>query len=154
MFLSADGAAALLLLLLATFVLIEATGLSVGRARRPGPGILPLAIAAVLAVVALRLWFKAWLAAAPERIEAPRAYGFVMLIPAMLVFALLADVAGLALSSLALLLIAGTAVPGALHPRARALRFALYAVILSALTVILFAELLGLPIAVFPDWGG
>lgn len=148
---SADGASAILLFLIAAFVAAVALDLPWGRMRRPGPAILPAAIACVLALCALRLALKAMLAAQPEIIERPNAFSFLMLLPAMLAFALMADFAGLALSSLVLLLVAGTAVPGAYASPRRAWRFGVYAVLLSAGCVLLFAEFLGLPISVFPE---
>lgn len=148
---SADGASAILLFLIAAFVALVALDLQWGRMRRPGPAILPAVIACVLALCALRLALKALLTANPAAIEKPNSLSFLMLLPAFLAFALMADVAGLALSSLVLLLVAGTAVPGAYASPRRAWRFGLYAVLLSAACVLLFAELLGLPIAVLPE---
>ncbi|HRK70244.1 MAG TPA: tripartite tricarboxylate transporter TctB family protein [Micropepsaceae bacterium] len=148
---SADGAGAILLFLIAAFIALAAHDLPLGRMRRPGPAILPAVLACVLALSALRLSLKALLTPNPVAIEAPHSLSFLMLLPAFLAFALMADVAGLALSSLVLLLVAGTAVPGANASAKRAWRFGLYAVLLSAFCVLLFAELLGLPIAILPE---
>lgn len=148
---SADGGAALLLFLIAALVTVAAVDLPFGRMRRPGPGILPAILAGVLALSAFRLAIKALLSADPYLIEKPNALSFILLLPAFLAFALIADAGGLALSSLVLLLVAGTAVPGAYASPKRGWQFLLYAVLLSAGCVLLFAELLGLPITVLPE---
>jgi hypothetical protein len=134
------------LILLAIVALWETRGLTVGTAADMGPGYVPRALAWILMGFGLTFGLAGLRA---SRVALPpvdvRSLSFVL--GSLAVFALLLPKGGLALATLGTLACATPAVPDY-----RWRESLLFAVCLTAITVLLFVNGLGLPLAVWPVW--
>jgi hypothetical protein len=134
------------LILLAIVALWETRELALGTAADMGPGYVPRALAWILMGFGAVFAFGGLRA---RRVAMPRfdLRSFVMVLLSLAVFALLLPKGGLALATFATLACSTFAVSGF-----RWRESLLFAVILTAFTVLLFVNGLGLPLAVWPRW--
>jgi len=134
------------LILLAIVALWETRELALGTAADMGPGYVPRALAWILMGFGAVFAFGGLRA---RRVAMPRfdLRSFVMVLLSLAVFALLLPKGGLALATLATLACSTFAVSDF-----RWRESLLFAVILTAFTVLLFVNGLGLPLAVWPRW--
>jgi len=134
------------LILLAVVALWETRALSIGTAADMGPGYVPRALAWIL--MGFGLAFAASGLRGKHR-SLPRfdLRSFLMVLLSLAVFALLLPKGGLALATFATLACSTFAVSDF-----RWRESLLFAVILTAFTVLLFVNGLGLPLAVWPRW--
>ena len=139
-----DLAFAVFLVGLGAFAFALTRELAIGTAASMGPGYVPRGLALIImvygAILGVRAVFADW-QAFPEIALRP----LLLIAGAVALFAVLLPVAGLALTSLAVVLCAGYA---AYDVRVR--ENALLAVALAAFAVVLFVAVLGLPIATWP----
>ena len=139
-----DVAAGLFLLAFGAVIVTGATGLRIGTPTRMGAGFLPLALGLLLALVGLVLTVQgARSADLLPKIVSLRP--LVALILAFLVFALMVEEAGLALSTFVVVIVSGFATPGRKWRET-----VLYAALLALFAVLLFVVLLKLPLTVWP----
>lgn len=147
----ADFATGLLFLAVGLGALFIAEGYPLGRLRSMGPGLFPLLLGGLLALIGVGLTLRSLSLRPGVReqetpylaLQALRPLFFVL--SALVAFALLARPAGLALASVALVLIASRAERG--FPLLQTL---IAAVAIPALAVGIFAYGLGLPFKVWP----
>lgn len=134
------------LIILATVALWETRALAIGIAADMGPGYVPRALAWIL--MGFGLVFVASGFRATHR-PLPRfdLRSFVMVLLSLAVFALLLPKGGLALATFATMACSTFAVSDF-----RWRESFVFAVILTAFTVLLFVNGLGLPLAVWPRW--
>ena len=134
------------LILLAVVALWETRALSIGTAADMGPGYVPRALAWIL--MGFGLAFAASGLGGKHR-SLPRfdLRSFLMVLLSLAVFALLLPKGGLALATFATLACSTFAVSDF-----RWRESLLFAVVLTAFTVLLFVNGLGLPLAVWPRW--
>jgi len=134
------------LILLAVVALWETRALSIGTAADMGPGYVPRALAWIL--MGFGLAFAASGLRGKHR-SVPRfdLRSFLMVLLSLAVFALLLPKGGLALATFATLACSTFAVSDF-----RWRESLLFAVVLTAFTVLLFVNGLGLPLAVWPRW--
>ena len=121
-----------------------ASPLSVGTAAAMGPGYVPRGLALLIMVYGLALGLRA-LVAGRLTFPAVELRPLLLILGSVALFAVLLPIAGLALTSFALVICAGYA--------AYDVRFrenAISALTLAAFAVVLFVVVLGLPIAVWP----
>ncbi len=139
-----DVAAGLFLLAFGAVIVAGAAGLRIGTPTRMGAGFLPLALGLLLALVGLVLTVQgARSADLLPKIVSLRP--LVALILAFLVFALMVEEAGLALSTFVVVIVSGFATPGRKWRET-----VLYAALLALFAVLLFVVLLKLPLTVWP----
>ena len=139
-----DVAAGLFLLAFGAAIVTGAAGLRIGTPTRMGAGFLPLALGLLLALVGLVLTVQgARSADLLPKIVSLRP--LVALILAFLVFALMVEEAGLALSTFVVVIVSGFAIPGRKWRET-----VLYAALLALFAVLLFVVLLKLPLTVWP----
>jgi hypothetical protein len=139
-----DLAFAVFLIALGGLALALASPLSVGTAAAMGPGYVPRGLAVLIMLYGAALGLRA-LFSGREAMPSIELRPLLLIFGAVALFAMLLPIVGLALTSLALVLCAGTA--------AYDVRFrenAIAAVILAAFAVVLFVMALGLPIPVWP----
>jgi hypothetical protein len=139
-----DLAFAVFLIALGGLALALASPLSVGTAAAMGPGYVPRGLAVLIMLYGAALGLRA-LFSGREAMPSIELRPLLLIFGAVALFAALLPIVGLALTSLALVLCAGTA--------AYDVRFrenAIAAVILAAFAVVLFVMALGLPIPVWP----
>lgn len=139
-----DLAFAVFLIALGGLALALASPLSVGTAAAMGPGYVPRGLAVLIMLYGAALGLRA-LFSGREAMPSVELRPLLLIFGAVALFAVLLPIVGLALTSLALVLCAGTA--------AYDVRFrenAIAAVILAAFAVVLFVMALGLPIPVWP----
>jgi hypothetical protein len=139
-----DLAFAVFLIALGGLALALASPLSVGTAAAMGPGYVPRGLAVLIMLYGAALGVRA-LFSGREAMPSIELRPLLLIFGAVALFAVLLPIVGLALTSLALVLCAGTA--------AYDVRFrenAIAAVILAAFAVVLFVMALGLPIPVWP----
>lgn len=139
-----DLAFAVFLIALGGLALALASPLSVGTAAAMGPGYVPRGLAVLIMLYGAALGLRA-LFSGREAMPSIELRPLLLIFGAVALFAVLLPIVGLALTSLALVLCAGTA--------AYDVRFrenAIAAVILAAFAVVLFVMALGLPIPVWP----
>jgi hypothetical protein len=139
-----DLAFAVFLIALGGLALALASPLSVGTAAAMGPGYVPRGLAVLIMLYGAALGLRA-LFSGREALPSIELRPLLLIFGAVALFAVLLPIVGLALTSLALVLCAGTA--------AYDVRFrenAIAAVILAAFAVVLFVMALGLPIPVWP----
>jgi hypothetical protein len=139
-----DLAFAVFLIALGGLALALASPLSVGTAAAMGPGYVPRGLAVLIMLYGAALGLRA-LFSGREAMPSIELRPLFLIFGAVALFAVLLPIVGLALTSLALVLCAGTA--------AYDVRFrenAIAAVILAAFAVVLFVMALGLPIPVWP----
>jgi hypothetical protein len=139
-----DLAFAAFLVALGALAFVLAGELSVGTAAAMGPGYVPRGLALIImiygGILGLRAVFAGW-QALPEIAWRP----LLLLAAAVALFAILLPVAGLAVTSLAVVICAGFA---AYDVRLR--ENALLALALAIFAVLLFVTVLGLPIPIWP----
>ncbi|MCH8859034.1 MAG: tripartite tricarboxylate transporter TctB family protein [Proteobacteria bacterium] len=139
-----DVAAGLFLLAFGAVIVTGAAGLRIGTPTRMGAGFLPLALGLLLALVGLVLTVQgARSADLLPKIVSLRP--LIALILAFLVFALMVEEAGLALSTFVVVIVSGFATPGRKWRET-----VLYAALLALFAVLLFVVLLKLPLTVWP----
>ena len=139
-----DVAAGLFLLAFGAVIVAGAAGLRIGTPTRMGAGFLPLALGLLLALVGLVLTVQgARSADLLPKIVSLRP--LIALILAFLVFALMVEEAGLALSTFVVVIVSGFATPGRKWRET-----VLYAALLALFAVLLFVVLLKLPLTVWP----
>ena len=139
-----DLAFAVFLVALGALAFGLASPLSVGTAAAMGPGYVPRGLALVIMIYGFVLGGRAMFAGAvpfPEVAWRP----LILILGSVALFAVVLPIAGLALTSFALVICAGFA---AYDVRVR--ENAIAAVTLAAFAVVLFVVALGLPIAVWP----
>lgn len=134
----------LFLVLVATGALIATRTLTFGSAAEMGPGYMPRVVS--LGLLGFGLFFTGrglfghW-----KGIERVHLRPILAIPASVAVFALLAVNAGLAIASLATVVVAGAA-----SRESRLLEILLFGVVLSAAAVLLFVKLLALPVPVWP----
>ncbi len=134
------------LIILATVALWETRALAIGTAADMGPGYVPRALAWIL--MGFGLAFAASGFRATHRpLPGFDLRSFVMVLLSLAVFALLLPKGGLALATFATMACSTFAVSDF-----RWRESFVFAVILTAFTVLLFVNGLGLPLAVWPRW--
>lgn len=139
-----DVAAGLFLLAFGAAIVAGAAGLRIGTPTRMGAGFLPLALGLLLALVGLALTAQgARSADLLPKIVSLRPLAALIL--AFLVFALMVEEAGLALSTFVVVIVSGFATPGRKWRET-----VLYAALLALFAVLLFVVLLKLPLTVWP----
>ena len=141
-----DLAFAAFLVALGALAFALASELTVGTAAAMGPGYVPRGLALIIMVYGAALGARAVFAgrqALPDIAWRP----LLLVIASVAVFAVLLPLAGLALTSVAVVLCAGLA---AYDVRLR--ENALLAVVLAIFAVLLFVTVLGLPIPIWPTW--
>ena len=140
-----DLAFAAFLVALGAFAFALASDLTVGTAAAMGPGYVPRGLAGIImvygAALGLRAVFAGW-----QAFSVVAWRPLLLISAAVALFAVLLPVAGLALTSLAVVICSGLA---AYDVRLR--ENALLAVALSIFAVLLFVTVLGLPIQVWPE---
>jgi hypothetical protein len=139
-----DLAFAVFLIALGALALGLASPLAVGTAAAMGPGYVPRGLAMIIMVYGVVLGVRA-LFSGRESIPSVEWRPLLLIFGAVALFAVLLPVAGLALTSFALIICAGFA--------AYDVRFrenAIAALVLAAFAVVLFVMALGLPIKVWP----
>jgi hypothetical protein len=138
------------------FVAAVARTYAVGTPAKMGPGFFPLMVGTLIVVLGLVLAARAL---AARRRGADGANGgratlrpgpLLVLIGGLVVFALVAEVGGVALAIAALVVVSARAGGAEAWGRARALETAALAVALAAFAVGLFVHALGLPLRVWP----
>jgi hypothetical protein len=139
-----DFAAGALIFALGAAIAIAAFDLRIGTPARMGPGFLPLGLGLLMGVVGAIIAVRAFGRGEElPRFVMPRA--LVVLVAAFVAFAALIEPAGLIAASFAAVLIAGLAARGR-----RWWEGAAYAAVLAAFATIVFVELLGMPLKVWP----
>lgn len=123
---------------------LGALDLSIGTARRMGPGYFPLMIGSLLALIGLALMVKSIIRRRPVPIERLYLRPLAGLTLSICTFAFLIEEAGLVLTSIATVIVAGVALS-----ETKWTENALIAIGMSAFSVIVFKLLLGLP---FRTW--
>ena len=134
------------LILLAVVALVGTRTLAVGTAADMGPGYVPRALAWIILAFGLAIGATG-LRAGHRALPRFDLRSFVMVLSSLAVFALLLPKGGLALAALGTLTCSTCALS-----TFKWLESLLFAVGLTALTVLLFVNGLGLPLAVWPRW--
>lgn len=137
------------LILVAGFAMFATRNLSVGTASNMGPGYMPLAVALIILGFGLFLVARGLFAGNAAGIEPVRIRPILMVLLSVGVFAVLAERAGLVVTSLATILIAGFG-----GPQNRIVESAIFACVLTACAVLLFVRVLALPVPVWPPFLG
>ena len=137
----------LFLIAVAAFAMFATRKLSVGSASDMGPGYMPLAISLIILGFGVFLTGRGLLSGNEQGIEAVQLRPVLMILLSVGVFAFLAERAGLVLASLATVIIAGFG--GREH---RFVEGAIFAVVLTAASVLLFVRVLALPVPVWPPF--
>lgn len=141
----------LFLLLVATGTLVATSKLKIGSAANMGPGYMPRVIA--VAVIGFGLFFviravwrslRACDGLAIERVQLRPLFGIVI---AGAVFALLVESAGLAIASVASIVIAAFATR-----EVRPVEAVIFGCVMAALSVLLFVTALSLPVPIWPPF--
>ena len=141
-----DLAFAAFLVALGAFAFALASELTAGTAAAMGPGYVPRGLAGIIMVYGVVLGLRA-LFAGRQAFPAIAWRPLLMISAAVALFAVLLPVAGLAITSLAVVICSGLA---AYDVRLR--ENAISAVMLAVFAVLLFVTVLGLPIQVWPDF--
>ena len=141
-----DVAFGAFLILLAVVALFETRTLAVGTAADMGPGYVPRALAWIILAFGLAFG-AAGLLASRRSVPHFDLRAFVMVLSSLAVFALLLPKGGLALAALGTLACSTCALSDFKWRESL-----LFAVGLTALTVLLFVNGLGLPLVVWPRW--
>jgi hypothetical protein len=139
-----DLAFAVFLIALGALAFALASELSVGTAASMGPGYVPRGLALIIMVYGAVLGIRALLSG-PTQFPDIAWRPLVLISCAVAVFAILLPLAGLALTSLAVVICAGLAAYDA-----RLRENAILAVARAVFAVLLFVTVLGLPIPVWP----
>lgn len=134
------------LVFLAVVALWETWGLSVGSAADMGPGYVPRALAWILMGFGLAFAISG-VRAAHRALPRFDFRSFFMVLLSLAVFAVLLPKGGLALATFTTLACSTFAVSGF-----RWRESLLFAILITAFTVLLFVNGLGLPLAVWPRW--
>jgi hypothetical protein len=137
-----DIGAGLLLLAIAAIALWSSADLPTGTLRSMGPGMVPKAIAVLVAIAGLGLIGGALLVPG-SRLEAWSLRGPFFVLGAIVVFAMTIRTLGLAVAGPLAVFIGAFA-----SPEARVKEAAIFAVVLTAVCILLFKVLLRLPIPV------
>jgi hypothetical protein len=141
-----DLAFGVFLILLAIIALIGTRNLSIGRAEEMGPGYVPRALAWIIMGFGLTIGaggFVATRRALPDFKLRP----ILSVLVSLAVFALLLPRGGLALATLGTMACSTFATPDYKWRES-----VIFAVIITAFTVLLFVNGLGLPLSVWPRW--
>lgn len=134
----------LFLLLVATGTLVATRKLSIGSAANMGPGYMPRVIA--IAVIGFGLFFVGrGLIRAYQGIARVHLRPLFAIVLSVAVFALLAELAGLAISATVTIIAAAFATR-----EVRPLEAIVFGVLMAALSVLLFVSALSLPVPVWP----
>ena len=139
-----DLAFAAFLVALGALAYALASPLSVGTAAAMGPGYVPCGLAILIMVYGLALGLRA-LVTGPVVFPGVEMRPLLLILGSVALFAVLLPIAGLAITSFALVLCAGYA---AYDVRQR--ENAIAALVLAAFAVVLFITVLGLPIPIWP----
>jgi len=140
-----DLAFAAFLIALGAFAFALASELTAGTAAAMGPGYVPRGLAGIIMIYGVVLGLRAAFTG-PQPFPVIAWRPLLLISAAVALFAVLLPVAGLALTSLAVVICSGLA---AYDVRLR--ENALLAVALSIFAVLLFVTVLGLPIQVWPE---
>lgn len=139
-----DLAFAAFLVALGALAFALASELSVGSAAAMGPGFVPRGLALIIMIYGAALGVRAGFSGR-QTFPAIERRPLLLISASVALFAILLPVAGLALTSFAVVVCAGFA---AYDVRLR--ENAIAALVLAAFSVVLFVSVLGLPIAVWP----
>ena len=137
----------LFLIAVAGGAMFATRNLSVGTAADMGPGYMPLAISLIILGFGVLLTGRGLLSGKEEGIEAVQLRPILMILLAVGLFALLAERAGRVVASLATVIIAGFG--GREH---RFVEGAIFAIVLTACSVLLFVRVLSLPVPIWPPF--
>ena len=137
-----DAAAGLFLLVVAGIALWFSADLTAGTLRAMGPGMLPRALAVLVAIAGIVLIAGAWLVPG-SRLEGWSLRGPIFVLGAIVVFAFTIRSLGLAVAGPLAVFIGSFA-----SPEARVKEAAIFAVILTGACILLFKVFLRLPIPV------
>ncbi len=137
---------AVFLVFLAIVALVETRGLSAGTAADMGPGYVPRALACIILGFGLTLGIGGLLA--PHRpLPSSKLRPILVVLLSLAVFATLLARGGLVIATLATLACATCATSDYKWHES-----AIFAIILTVFTVLLFVNALGLPLSVWPRW--
>lgn len=135
------------LILVAAGAMAATRNLTVGTAADMGPGYMPLLIS--LLVLAFGVFFvgRGLLSGRERGIEAGQLRPILAICASVIAFALLAERGGLVIASIATILIAGLG-----GREQRLVESVVFAAVLTGCAVLLFVNLLSLPVPVWPRW--
>jgi hypothetical protein len=128
------------------FAVWEASGYTIGELSRMGPGYFPVALGVVMIGLGAALIFEGRRADA-EPAENPAWRTLIAVLTGIGAFALLLERTGLVPASVALVLLAALA-----EPQYRPGQTVLLALAISAISVLVFTVLIGLPLPAFARW--
>lgn len=143
---STELAGGLLAIALGGFAVWEASGYPIGELSQMGPGYFPVALGVVMIGLGAALIFEG-LRADGESFERPAWRALVFVLAGIGAFALLLERTGLAPASVALVLLAALA-----EPRFRPGPAILLALAVSAVSVLIFSVMIGIPLPAFAGW--
>jgi putative tricarboxylic transport membrane protein len=143
---SQDFAAGVFLMAIALFAAWQGWSLPLGTLRSMGPGMLPMTLAALCAAGGLLLVVLS-MAEAGDRLEAWSVRGLFFIIGGIVIFALTIQSLGLIVAGPAAMVFGSMA-----SPEFRWLEAVIFSVVLTAICILLFKTLLGLPIPVVTFW--
>ena len=143
-----DFFAGLLFFLFGLAGLLIGRGYPFGTPLRMGPGFFPTVISALLAAIGVAVAVRSF-AARPSRVGATAWKPLLLVSGAVLVFALSVETLGIVVATVLLVLISCLA-----NPRFHAIETTVLALVLAALAVGLFSQLLGLPFKLLPAFDG
>jgi len=138
----------LFLLLVATLTLVATRKLGVGTAANMGPGYMPRVIA--IAVMLFGAFFTGrGLLRSHLGIASVQLRSLIAIPVAVALFSLLVEFSGLAIASLVTIIVAAWS-----SHEFRAKETVIFGIVLAALSVLLFVQVLSLPLPVWPDMFG
>ena len=143
---STELAGGLLAIALGGFAVWEASGYPIGELSQMGPGYFPVALGVVMIGLGAALIFEG-LRADGESFEKPAWRALVFVLAGISAFALLLERTGLAPASVALVLLVALA-----EPRFRLGPAILLALAVSAVSVLIFSVMIGIPLPAFVGW--
>jgi hypothetical protein len=141
-----DLAFGVFLILLAIVALIGTRNLSLGKAADMGPGYVPRALAWIILGLGLAVGVNGFLAK-PRALPGFKLRPILSVLVSLAVFALLLPKGGLALATLGTMACSTFATPDYKWRES-----AIFAIVITAFTVLLFVNGLGLPLSVWPRW--
>lgn len=140
---AAEAIGGLFAIAIGAFAIWEGSSYPIGTARQMGPGYFPVALGGLMVALGVGLWIEG-LRAGAEPAERPDIRALLAILAGIGGFALLVEPAGLVPGTLALVLLSSAAARGA-----RVVPTLILAVAISAMSVLVFRYLLGLPLPAF-----
>lgn len=142
-----DTLGGVLLIAAAGFFLANARGLEFGTFDMMGPGLVPVALSVTLLMLGVVLLIKGIADAGGEHMHLPRTVlrAVSLIFVAIIAFVLLLEPVGYVLSTAVLIFVAGLA-----SPETRLRETAIVATLLAISSAVVFVELLGVPMPLWP----